>query len=126
MRSRLRTRVQGRGARGSATVLAAVLVAVLVVVLLLVVVVCGAVVDRRRAASAADLAALAGAAAWQAGRDGCGAARSVARRNGAELGSCRVLGEDVLVETVARTPPVLGARLTVRARARAGPGQPRK
>jgi len=107
--------------RGSAAVLATVLVAVLVVVALFVTAVGGAVVDRRRVASAADLAALAGASALQSGHDGCAAARSTARRNGARATSCAVDGEDVTVLTERRTQPVLGRRFTVRATARAGP-----
>ena len=109
------------GQRGSAAVLGTVLVAVLMVVALLVTAVGGAVADRRRVASAADLAALAGATALQAGDDGCAAARSNARRNGARVASCVVDGHDVTVHTERRTQPVLGRRFTVRAVARAGP-----
>jgi len=109
---------------GSAAVLATVLVAVLVVVALFVTAVGGAVVDRRRVAAAADLAALAGASALQSGNDGCAAARSTARRNGARATSCAVEGEDVTVLTERRTQPVFGRRFTVRATARAGPEPP--
>lgn len=109
------------GQRGSAAVLGTVFVAVLMVVAVLVAALGGAVADRRRAASAADLAALAGASALQAGHDGCSAARSNARRNGARVSSCAVDGRDVTVQTERRTQPVLGRRFTVRATARAGP-----
>jgi secretion/DNA translocation related TadE-like protein len=72
-------------------------------------------------ASAADLAALAGASALQAGEDGCAAARSNARRNEATVTACSVDGQDVTVLTARRTQPVLGRRFTVHASARAGP-----
>lgn len=101
--------------------LGTVLVAVLVVVTVVITVVGGAVADRRRVASAVDLAALAGASAVQAGRDGCAAARALARRNGARMTSCSVHGQDVTVRGARSTPPVLGHRFTVRAEARAGP-----
>ena len=109
------------GQRGSAAVLGTVLVAVLMMVAVLVAAVGGAVADSRRAASAADLAALAGASALQAGKDGCAAARSNARRNGARVSFCRVDGQDVTVHTERSTQRVLGRRFTVRAVARAGP-----
>ena len=109
------------GQHGSAAVFATVLVAVLVVVTVFVTAVGGAVVDRRRVASAADLAALAGASALQVGNDGCAAARSNARRNGVQVASCVVVGQDVTVLTRRRTRPVLGRRFTVHASARAGP-----
>jgi secretion/DNA translocation related TadE-like protein len=87
----------------------------------------GAVVaDQRRVASAADLAALAGAAAVQSGRDGCASAGAVARRNAARLASCAVTGSVVTVRTTRETRPLLGRRLMVRSAARAGPvGSPR-
>lgn len=85
----------------------------------------GALVTQRRAQAAADLAALAGAAALQAAGDGCAAAAATARHNGARLASCRVVGPGgrELVVTVRRDgPAVLGRRVDVKAAARAGPG----
>jgi secretion/DNA translocation related TadE-like protein len=84
-------------------------------------------VDQRRAASAADLAALAGASAVQHGRDACQAAAETAGRNGAELVACTVTGEQVLVRTAVRSAGpgrLLGGvdgRVTVEAEAHAGP-----
>lgn len=76
-----------------------------------------------RAASAADLAALAAADALAVGDPApCGAAAETARRNGADLTSCEVLGSEVLVGAGVEAG-VLG-RMT--ASARAGPGPPRQ
>jgi secretion/DNA translocation related TadE-like protein len=107
--------------RGSAAVLAVSLAALLAMVAVLVTAVAGAVTDRRRVASAADLAALAGASAVQAGRAGCPAAAAVARRNGSVLVRCTVEGQDVSVRAERRTRQVLGFRMTVGCSARAGP-----
>jgi secretion/DNA translocation related TadE-like protein len=117
-----------RGTRGSAAVLATTLAGLLVVVALLATVVGGAIADQRRAESAADLAALAGATAVQAGRDACVAAAQVARRNGAVLVRCVADGE-VVTLSVRRPTRIgllglvgrLGHGLAVTAEARAGP-----
>jgi secretion/DNA translocation related TadE-like protein len=109
------------GERGSAAVLGTVFVGVLLMVSLLVAVVGGAVTDRRRVASAADLAALAGAQALQAGGAGCRTARATARRNGAELTACVVSGAVLSVRAARSSVAVLGHRFTVRSAARAGP-----
>lgn len=81
-----------------------------------------ACVARHRAESAADLAALAGAARAATGKpDACARAAAVAVANGGQLVACDVLGADVLV-TVSVTPPGLPARFgRARGRARAGP-----
>jgi secretion/DNA translocation related TadE-like protein len=107
--------------RGSATVLGTVLVGVLATVTVLVVVVGAAVVDQRRVQAAADLGALAGAAAVQRGEDGCPAVAALVRRNGARLTACVVQGQEVLVRTSRRTALLLGHRFTVTSAARAGP-----
>lgn len=83
-------------------------------------------VDHRRAAGAADLAALAGASALQVGQDGCSAAAQVARRNGAELVSCSVSGDQVKVLAVVEVTGMSGLlrlldRVSVEAEALAGP-----
>ena len=80
----------------------------------------GVVGAHRRAQSAADLSALAGAAALQDGGDPCMRAGVIAGRNGAVLRGCEVDGWDVLVGVVvtARLP---GNSLELRARGRAGP-----
>jgi secretion/DNA translocation related TadE-like protein len=78
------------------------------------------VVERRRAAAGADLAALAGAVEVQHRRDACPVAARIARRNGVELTSCDVEGEQVRVST-AVTTRLLGREVEVRAHAHAGP-----
>ena len=86
----------------------------------------GLLVDQRRASSAADLAALAGAGALQQQQDPCAAARATAGRNGAELVSCVVDGDQVRVRAAVEPdgrPWLLGLaeRPSVWADARAGP-----
>jgi secretion/DNA translocation related TadE-like protein len=82
----------------------------------------GMVATQHRAAAAADLSALAGAAAWQDGRAACAAAASVARANDARLVSCQESDGVVQVAVAADSAPVLGHRLTSVRTARAGPG----
>ena len=65
-------------------------------------------VDQRRASSAADLAALAGAGALQRGDDACVAAAGTARRNRAELVSCTVTADQVHVRTAVRLTGMSG------------------
>lgn len=77
-------------------------------------------VAHREAGAAADLAALAGAAALQEGREGCAAAGTVAVANDARLVSCAVAGAEVRV-VVRSGVEALGHLLDVDARARAGP-----
>ncbi|MBM9467408.1 Rv3654c family TadE-like protein [Nakamurella leprariae] len=107
--------------RGSVTVLAGVAVAILVVVASTVVLLAAATGARQRAERAADLAALAGAAALVGGADrACQAAVRVAVANDARVESCRARGLDLLVETAVplQLGPVGG---TAVGRARAGP-----
>jgi secretion/DNA translocation related TadE-like protein len=78
------------------------------------------VLGQRKAQSAADLAALAGAIAARNGQVGCTVANRVAARNGADLAQCEVDGQVVLVTVKLRLPEVFAGR-SVRARARAGP-----
>ena len=110
-----------RDQRGSAALLAVTMTGVLGVTALLVAVLGGVLADQRRVESAADLAALAGAAAHQDGRDACEAAAHAAARNRASVERCSVDG-DVVTLTVGRlTHRVVGRRLALHARARAGP-----
>lgn len=111
-------------ARGSATVLAVGVLGVLMTVAVAVAALGGVVVDQRRVEAAADLAALAAAAAVQAGEEPCTAARVSAGRNGAELTGCAVAGEVVTVRAQRRTGSVLGRRFTLSGHARAGPVPP--
>jgi len=112
---------RGAHQRGSAAALVVGLSGVLVTLTLLVVVLGGVVADQRRVEAAADLAALAGAGALQLGRDGCAAAGDTARRNGGDLERCAVDGDVVTVEVGRDSPVVLGRRLALVGRARAGP-----
>ncbi|ATD69269.1 MULTISPECIES: Rv3654c family TadE-like protein [Gordonia] len=110
--------------QGNATVLGAFAIAALAAVLIMVIYVGAAVLARHRAQAAADLSALAAAADHVAGEsDPCAAARTLAatQRPSAEVVSCRIDGEDVLVSV--RVPVDLG-RFGMRsagASARAGP-----
>ncbi len=82
----------------------------------------GALVRAHRAAqSAADLAALAGAAALARGDDPCAAATSVAAANGAVAVSCAPDGRDVRVTAEVAGPRWLGQAADLTAEARAGP-----
>ena len=107
--------------RGSATVLALVAVVLLATAALVGVVLGALATLERRVEVAADLAALAGAAAVQGAMDGCDAAGHVAARNGADLGACEVHGDvlEVRAQRVVHLPVV--GRVTLAARARAGP-----
>jgi secretion/DNA translocation related TadE-like protein len=117
---------RGTDERGLAAPVVVVLTGLLLVVSLLGASLGRLLVDQRRAASAADLAALAGATAVQRGLDGCGAAREAAARNQAELVACSVTGEQVVVRAAVRSSVpggLLGRSRTVavEADARAGP-----
>jgi secretion/DNA translocation related TadE-like protein len=76
---------------------------------------------QHRAASAADLAALAGAQALQRGADACSAAADLASRNGAAVVECRVDGRTVEVVARAEGPELLGRAWDFESAARAGP-----
>ncbi|WP_018332830.1 Rv3654c family TadE-like protein [Actinomycetospora chiangmaiensis] len=107
--------------RGAATVVAAAMVAALVLLLATVLVLGAVVATRHRAAVAADLAALAGAAEGVRGqRAGCDRARSLAASNGGELRSCEWQGWNLQV-VVASTCGCLPVGGTATVRARAGP-----
>jgi len=113
-----------RDQRGAATVLVMPFVGVLALVTVVLAFQGGVLVAQRRVQAAADLAALAGAAALQRGEDGCAAASAVAGRNGARLSGCEVsgtAGRDVVVTVERDGPAVLGRSVTVEASARAGP-----
>jgi secretion/DNA translocation related TadE-like protein len=72
---------------------------------------------RRPAQPAADLSALAAAAALRHGGDACATARSVAERNGATVSACTVEGDGV-VRVGAQRRTGVGPAV---AEARAGP-----
>jgi secretion/DNA translocation related TadE-like protein len=110
-----------RDEAGTGTVLAVAMLGVLVTVTVAATGVVGVVATHRTAQAAADLAALAGAAALQDGGDACARAADIADRNRARLSGCQVDGWDVAVVVVAHSAPLPGGALDLRARGRAGP-----
>ncbi len=115
-------RAGSRGEGGAATVLVVAAAGLLLVIGTALGVVAALVADHRRAQSAADLAALAGATALMRGGAPCAEARRVTSANGARLVSCSLSGADVLVEAAVSGPRWWGWAGEPRARARAGPG----
>jgi secretion/DNA translocation related TadE-like protein len=85
----------------------------------------GAVAAQRRAQSAADLGALAGAAAIPTGEEGCARAEVIVRANGGAVATCRVEGPELALAV--RVTPRGAARAfgAATARARAGPERAR-
>ncbi|WP_454296281.1 Rv3654c family TadE-like protein [Salana multivorans] len=84
--------------RGSGTAVGLGLAAVGLVLFVVVVAVLAAAAAQARAQTGADLGALSGALTLQSGGDVCSAAARAAQGSGAELRSCVVEGEDVIVE----------------------------
>ena len=121
--SPLVTRGSRRCEGGSATVPAVVLLALVLLVGAGLGVVAAMFVAHRSAQSAADLAALAAAAAHADGGDACGAGRALAARNGGRLVACGVEGEDVRLTVEVDGPRWLGQRADLVAEARAGPAR---
>jgi secretion/DNA translocation related TadE-like protein len=113
--------VSERGEDGAATLLALAMCAVLLMAGAGLGVVGAIVVDHRRAQAAADLAALAGAAATARGAPGCAAADEVARLNSAELLDCSIDGATLTVRVSVTGPHWLGQQADLEAGARAGP-----
>jgi secretion/DNA translocation related TadE-like protein len=110
------------GDRGVATVWAAGAIAVLVSMAMFGLHLGQAMVARHHAESAADLAALAGAAAVIGGEEyACTQARRVTDRMRVQLVSCRIRDWDVLMEVLARPSGWLGGLGAATGRARAGP-----
>ena len=109
---------------GAATVLALAMSGVLLMVGAALSVVGAIVVDHRRAQAAADLAALAGAAAAGRGDPACVAAGAFAGLNDAQLLACSLdaEGTTVTVRVRVRGPHWLGQQADLEASARAGPG----
>lgn len=111
--------------RGVATVWAAGAITVLVSTAVFGLHLGEAMVVRHQVESAADLAALAGAATVVAGeRYACIQARRVTDRMRVQLASCRIRDWTVLVEATARPAGWLGTLGTATGRARAGPAAP--
>jgi secretion/DNA translocation related TadE-like protein len=108
--------------RRVATVWAAGAIAVLVSMAVFGVYLGEAAVIRHHAESAADLAALAGAAQVIAGEQyACAQARRVTDRMRVQLVACHTRGWDILVDVAARPAGWLGSLGAATARARAGP-----
>lgn len=80
-----------------------------------------AVRAKHAAAAAADLSALAASRAVEAGRDGCTAARDVARQNGAAVVTCRLDAAVATITTEVRTPRWWGRGWSSRQTSRAAP-----
>jgi secretion/DNA translocation related TadE-like protein len=74
-------------------------------------VIAGYLVGHHRARSAADLAALSGAAAHVRGEDVCGQARQIARQNGARVIRCSWVGDDIEFVVTVRTSVSTPSRL---------------
>lgn len=110
-----------RDEAGAGTVLAVAMMGLLVTVTVATAGVVGVVAGHRRAQSAADLAALAGAATLQSGGDPCRQAAAIAQRNGANLRRCEVEGWEVAVLVAAEGVRLPGAAMQLEARGRAGP-----
>ncbi|GGM45045.1 hypothetical protein GCM10012275_15110 [Longimycelium tulufanense] len=111
--------------RGTATVLAATAVLALLLITALVIQLAIAVTTRRRAESAADLAALAAAAHALSGPEhACAHARWITDRMRTNLASCRLEQWDALVEVTAKPNGPLANFAAVHARSRAGPTDP--
>ena len=111
------------GDRGVATVWAAGVIAVLVAIAVLGLHLGQAMVARHHAESAADLAALAGAATVVAGEQyACTQARRVTDRMRVRLVSCHTQEWDVLVDVAASPAGWIGNLGSAIGRARAGPG----
>jgi len=110
-----------RDERGLAVPVTVTLAALVVVTAVLAATLGRLLVDQRRAASAADLSALAAATAVQAGSDGCSAAADAARRNHAALAGCEVRDQHVRVVTEVSVPLLLGREAQVHGVAVAGP-----
>jgi secretion/DNA translocation related TadE-like protein len=109
-----------RGEDGAGAVLAVAMMGLLVATTVGTSGAVGVVASHRRAQSAADLAALAGASALQDGGDPCGRAAVIARRNGAELRRCDTRDWQVAV-VVSRAVRLPGSAFGLEARGLAGP-----
>lgn len=118
---------RGDRERGAATLLSAVVSIALIAVVWLGCQLGSAVIARKQAEGAADLAALAAAGhSAQGPQSACRSAGWVVREMRVGLVSCRLLGADARVEvrgdpSRVGNPGVPGETFQVRARARAGP-----
>lgn len=110
--------------RGSVTIWAAALAGLIWLGSSAAVLYGAAVASRHRAESAADLAVLAAAVHVPDGQArACDVAARIASRNGASLGDCKVVGEEVEVVVASRLFLSGLGGFTAVARARAGPAE---
>ena len=84
-----------RSELGSASILMTGIFAVVVALSSTALLIAGYALGYHRARTAADLSALSGAAAFQQGRDACAQARQTARRNGARVQQCDLVGDAI-------------------------------
>ena len=120
-----RRRARRTDQRGSGTVLLAAVMSVVVALGATATVVAGYLLAHHRARSAADLAALSGAAAYARGQDACHEARRTAQENGGTATHCDRVGDPadfvvtvrVVIEVRVRSP---GLPRLVEAEAHAG------
>ncbi|GGD13359.1 Rv3654c family TadE-like protein [Nocardioides daphniae] len=112
---------RSRTERGAGTILVVTTATVLLTMAIVMAACVGLLHAHRRAQAAADLAALAGAAALQQGADGCGQADEVAALNGASLVRCRVTDRRVRVVAGVRGPAWGGFDDELLGEAEAGP-----
>jgi len=115
-----------RSERGSASVLMIGIIGVVVTLGSAALLIGGYAVGYHRARAAADLSALSAAAAYQQGHDACVQARQTARRNGARVDHCDLVGDAVDFVVTVRVSVVARTRIpqmptTVVAEAYAGP-----
>ncbi|NED99130.1 Rv3654c family TadE-like protein [Phytoactinopolyspora halotolerans] len=112
-----------RTERGAGSVLILTVIGALLMATTVTAIIAGGQAARRQAATAADLAAIAGAT--RAGQDpsaACAAAAAIAEANGAELSSCTLHGLEVEVQVRVPVRGVASSWLPPQARrARAGP-----
>jgi secretion/DNA translocation related TadE-like protein len=124
-----RTSLRRPDERGSGSMLMVGVMAVVLMLGLAAICIAGYLMAAHRVRAAADLAALSGAVAVNAGQDGCTAARRTARDNGARLATCERVGDqvDFVITVRAELPvhPVPGLPASVQAVAFAGPGRER-
>jgi len=112
--------------RGSASVLMTGVVGVVVALSGVALIIAGYAVGYHCARAAADLSALSGAAAFQQGRDPCAQAAQTARRNGARVDHCDLVGDAVDFVVTVRVSVLPGTRIpqlprALTAQAHAGP-----
>ena len=107
--------------RGAVTVFAIACLAVVLLIGSALGVVAAMIRAHRTAQAAADLGALAAAAALARGRDPGGSAADIAAAHGAELLSCEIEGQDARVTVEVAGPKWLGQEGDLVAEARAGP-----